>query len=57
MMDATFWALIALVIFLALMVYLKVPGVVGKSLDGRAEREDLEQSRVGVVPRRTRDLA
>lgn len=47
MMDATFWALIALVIFLALMVYLKVPGVVGKSLDGRAERirDELEEAR------------
>ncbi len=46
-MDATFWALIALVIFLALMVYLKVPGVVGKSLDGRAERirDELEEAR------------
>ncbi|MDA4630026.1 ATP F0F1 synthase subunit B, partial [Escherichia coli] len=38
---------IVLVIFLALMVYLKVPGVVGKSLDGRAERirDELEEAR------------
>jgi F-type H+-transporting ATPase subunit b len=47
MMDATFWALVGLVIFLALLVYLKVPGVVGKSLDGRADRirDELEEAR------------
>lgn len=47
MMDATFWALVGLVIFLALMVYLKVPGVVGKSLDDRALkiRDELEEAR------------
>ncbi|MBA8876953.1 F0F1 ATP synthase subunit B [Phyllobacterium myrsinacearum] len=46
-MDATFWALVGLVIFLALMVYLKVPGVVGKSLDDRALkiRDELEEAR------------
>ncbi|MGN8020075.1 F0F1 ATP synthase subunit B [Phyllobacterium sp. 22229] len=46
-MDATFWALVGLVIFLALLVYLKVPGVVGKSLDGRADRirDELEEAR------------
>ncbi|MBA8901578.1 MULTISPECIES: F0F1 ATP synthase subunit B [unclassified Phyllobacterium] len=46
-MDATFWALVGLVIFLALLVYLKVPGTVGKSLDGRADRirDELEEAR------------
>ncbi len=33
-MDATFWALVALVIFLALLAYLKVPAMMAKS--GRA---------------------
>lgn len=35
-LDATFFALVALVIFLALIVYLKVPGMMAKSLDERA---------------------
>jgi F-type H+-transporting ATPase subunit b len=37
-MDATFWATVALVLFIALIVYLKVPGKVGSSLDERANR-------------------
>ncbi|NTS30362.1 F0F1 ATP synthase subunit B [Phyllobacterium sp. BT25] len=46
-MDATFYALVGLIIFLALIVYLKVPGVVGKSLDSRADRirDELEEAR------------
>ena len=46
-LDATFYALVGLVIFLALVVYLKVPGVVGKSLDVRADRirDELEEAR------------
>jgi F-type H+-transporting ATPase subunit b len=38
MFDATFWALVALVIFIGLLVYLKVPATIGKSLDDRADR-------------------
>lgn len=37
-MDATFWATVALFIFLGVVVYLKVPGVIGKSLDARADK-------------------
>jgi len=46
-MDATFWALIALIIFLGIIVYVKVPGTVAKSLDDRAERirNELEEAR------------
>lgn len=46
-MDATFWALVGLVIFLGLMVYVKVPKMIGKSLDDRATRirDELEQAR------------
>ncbi len=46
-MDATFWAMIGLVIFLAVVVYFKVPGMVTKSLDERSEkiRNDLEEAR------------
>ncbi len=35
---ATFWATVGLVLFLALIVYLKVPGMMGKQLDERATR-------------------
>lgn len=37
-MDATFWAFIALVLFLGVAIYFKVPGVIGKSLDERAAK-------------------
>jgi F-type H+-transporting ATPase subunit b len=37
-MDATFWAFVALVIFAGIVVYIKVPGMIGKSLDERADR-------------------
>ena len=46
-MDATFWALIALILFLALIAYMKVPGMIAKSLDGRADkiRNELDEAR------------
>ena len=34
--DNTFWAFISLLIFLALIVYLRTPGRIGRSLDKRA---------------------
>jgi F-type H+-transporting ATPase subunit b len=45
--DATFWALIGLILFLLLIVYLKVPAMVTGALDKRAEtiRAELEQAR------------
>jgi F-type H+-transporting ATPase subunit b len=36
--DATFFAFVGLVLFLALIVYLKVPGLMAKSLDDRADQ-------------------
>lgn len=36
--DATFFALVGLVLFFALIVYLKVPGMMAKSLDERASK-------------------
>lgn len=44
---ATVWATVALVIFLGVVVYIKVPGMIGKSLDERAEkiRNELEEAR------------
>ena len=50
-MDATsiasIWALVALIIFLGIVLYLKVPGMIGKSLDDRADkiRGELEEAR------------
>lgn len=45
--DATFWALVGLILFLVLIVYLKVPGKLTAALDNRAEtiRTELEQAR------------
>lgn len=37
-MDATFYAFVALVLFLALLAGLKVPAMIGKALDERAGR-------------------
>jgi len=46
-MDSTFWALVGLVIFLALLAYLKVPGMIGRSLDERAANisKELDEAR------------
>ena len=46
-MDASFWALVALVLFFALIMYIKVPGFVTKALDDRSDkiRGDLEEAR------------
>ncbi|MEL6744970.1 MAG: F0F1 ATP synthase subunit B [Pseudomonadota bacterium] len=46
-MDSTFFAFVGLILFLALIVYLKVPGLVGRSLDARSDKikNDLEEAR------------
>ena len=45
--DATFFAFVGLVMFLILMVYIKVPGMIAKSLDARADqiRNDLSEAK------------
>ena len=45
--DATFWAMVALFVFLAFVLYLKVPAIVTKSLDERAVniRDELDEAR------------
>src|SRR3546814_13409656 len=45
--DATFFDLVGLILFCALLVYLKVPGRIGKSLDERADniRDELEEAK------------
>jgi F-type H+-transporting ATPase subunit b len=44
---ATVWATVALVIFLAIAVYVKVPGLIAKALDARADKisNELEDAR------------
>ena len=41
-LDASFYALVALVLFFVLISFLKVPGKIGKSLDERAEKIQAE---------------
>jgi len=45
--DPTFWALVGLILFFALIIYMKVPGKLTGALDNRAEtiRTELEQAR------------
>jgi F-type H+-transporting ATPase subunit b len=48
--DPTFWVIVALLLFLGLVVYLKLPGMVAKALDARAaaiaaELEDAKRLR------------
>ncbi|RCS23419.1 F0F1 ATP synthase subunit B [Phyllobacterium salinisoli] len=46
-MDSTFWALVALIIFIGIIVYMKVPKVIARSLDERADRirNELDEAR------------
>ncbi len=46
-MDATFWVGAAFLLFIAILFYLKVPGMLTKALDERSAKiaEDLEQAR------------
>jgi len=45
--DPTFWAFVGLVLFLALIIYLKVPGMITDNLDKRADgiRDELDEAR------------
>ncbi|GAA0778506.1 ATP F0F1 synthase subunit B [Roseibium denhamense] len=46
-MDASFWALVGLILFFALIAYLKVPGMITGALDKRADdiKKELEEAR------------
>jgi F-type H+-transporting ATPase subunit b len=47
MFDAPFWALVSLILFFAVVMYMKVPGTLGSGLDKRATtiRSELEQAK------------
>lgn len=46
-MDNSFWAFVALLIFLGILLYLKVPATITNALDGRANkiRADLDEAK------------
>lgn len=46
-LDATFWAMVALILFFAVLVYFKVPGMIAGQLDGRIDKikADLEEAK------------
>lgn len=46
-MDATFWALVGLLIFIGIAIYLKVPAMLAGALDARADgiRKELDEAR------------
>jgi F-type H+-transporting ATPase subunit b len=46
-MDNTFWALVGLLIFLGIVIYMKVPGMMAAGLDARADkiRADLDEAK------------
>ena len=45
--DTSFWAMLALVIFFGILIWAKVPGIITKQLDDRADkiRGDLDEAR------------
>ena len=45
--DTSFWAMLGVVIFLGILVWVKVPGIITKQLDDRANkiRDDLDDAR------------
>ncbi|MEO8668407.1 MAG: hypothetical protein ABI399_07825 [Bauldia sp.] len=47
MFEAPFWALVALVLFFGVLIYMKVPGTLAGSLDKRAAdiRKELDEAR------------
>lgn len=46
-MDATFFSLVGLILFLGLLIWKKVPGMITKGLDSRADKikDELDQAR------------
>jgi F-type H+-transporting ATPase subunit b len=45
--DAAFWATVALLVFVGVVIYLKLPGQIAKLLDGRIKKieEDLDEAK------------
>ena len=54
--DPTFWVLVAFVIFFAVLIFLKVPGTIGKQLDKRAEQIENEIREAEKLREEAQDL-
>jgi len=54
--DPTFWVLVAFVLFVALMVYFKVPGMVTAALDKRAEKIKSDLDEADALLKEAQDL-
>lgn len=54
--DPTFWVLVAFIGFIAVLVYFKVPGMVTKALDGRAEKIKADLDEADALLKEAQDL-
>lgn len=54
--DPTFWVLVAFIGFIAVLVYFKVPGMVTKALDGRAEKIKSDLDEADALLKEAQDL-
>jgi len=54
--DPTFWVAVAFIIFFAVLIYLKVPGTVGRQLDKRAEQIEAEIREAEKLREEAQDL-
>src|SRR5579871_3080699 len=54
--NEPFWALVALILFFALVLYLKVPSLVAKALDQRADAIREELSTAAKLRKEAEDL-
>jgi len=54
--DPTFWVAVAFIIFMAVLLFLKVPGTVGRQLDKRAEQIENEIREAEKLREEAQDL-
>ncbi len=54
--DPTFWVLVAFIGFIGVLVYFKVPGMVTKALDARAEKIQMDLEEADALLKEAQDL-
>ena len=54
--DPTFWVLVAFIGFIGVLVYFKVPGMVTKALDARAEKIQMDMEEADALLKEAQDL-
>ena len=54
--DPTFWVLVAFIGFVGVLVYFKVPGMVTKALDARAEKIQMDLEEADALLKEAQDL-